>query len=167
LRGINYISMLEPAIYSSWSRKKPHAFLSLPQAGRIVSWHCHGLAWGADRKELRARFNEVTERRLYDSWIQGVDGTWARYIAPGLVAQKLSYMCKTPPKVKRIYCRNPDEPRSDWLFRQWEQKPRLGEHVWYYKILAHYTLDQLTFGGGSGAFLIQKAARPFLRRRLS
>jgi hypothetical protein len=165
LRGLNYIAMLEPAIYASASHKCPPEFQHLHPFDMLVSWHTHGLAWGDDRKDMRARFDDIEACGLYVPLIPNLKGCWAQFIRPNLLAQKIAYMCKTPRVVNRVYCQNPEQfDRELWIFRQKEAKARPGEHIRYFKLLANYTLDQLAFGGGEGSKLLQRVKAPFIRR---
>jgi hypothetical protein len=165
MRGLNYIAMLEPAIYASSSRKCPPVLKDLFRFEPLVSWHTHGIAWGDDRKKLRARFNNIEARQLYVPLIPNLKGCWAKYIRPHLLVQKITYMCKTPRLVNRVYCTNPDEFDQDrWTFKQEEAKARPGEHIHYFKLLSKYMLDELAFGGGEGTKILQRVKAPFVRR---
>jgi len=165
LRGLNYIAMLEPAIYASVSRRRPPAFRDLFPFEPLVSWHIHGLAWGNDRKTLRSRFNDIEAQQIYVPLVPNLKGCWAEYIGPNLLGEKVGYMCKTPRVVKRVWCKNPDEFFEEkWSFQQREAKARPGEHIRYFKLLAKYTLDQLAFGGGEGSKILQRVKAPFIRR---
>jgi hypothetical protein len=165
MRGLNYIAMLEPTIYASSSRKCPPIFKDLFCFEPLVSWHTHGLAWGDDRKKLRARFNNIEARQIYVPLIPNLKGCWAKFIKSELLGQKIAYMCKTPRLVNRVYCTNPDELFEErWIFKQKEAKARPGEHIHYFKVLSKYTLDQLAFAGGEGAKILQRVKAPFVRR---
>ncbi|HZL51797.1 MAG TPA: hypothetical protein VFC37_12695, partial [Terracidiphilus sp.] len=132
LRGLNYIAMLEPAIYASFSTKRPPAFRNLGQFESTVSWHTHGIAWGDNRKEIRSRFNSIEARGLYVPLVPNLKGCWAKFIRPKLLGQKIGYMCKTPRVVNRVYCQNPREFDDElWTYRQKEAKARPGEHIQY------------------------------------
>jgi len=165
LKGLSYVAMLEPAIYASSSRIKPPAFEHLGQFEKTISWHCHGLAWGESRKEMRLRFNEIEARGIYVPAVPNLKGCWAKFIQPELISQKIGYMCKTPRLTNRVYCRNPDKfDEEKWEFEQEEMKSRPGEHILYFKLLAPYTLDQLTFAGGDGSKILQTVKAPFVSR---
>ncbi len=165
LRGLNYIVMLEPAIYASVSKRRPPAFKYLFPYESLVSWHTHGLAWGDDRKKLRLRFNDIEAQQIYVPLVPNLKGCWAKFISPDLVGQKISYMCKTPRVVNRVYCKSPDEfLEESWVFDQKEAEARPGEHIRYFKLLAKYTLDQLAFGGGEGSEILHRVKAPFVRR---
>jgi hypothetical protein len=157
--------MLEPAIYASFSRKRPAAFDNLYPFEAAVSWHTHGIAWDENRKEMRSRFNDIEERCLYKSLVPGLKGCWAKFIKPNLLGQKIGYMCKTPRMVNRVYCQNPEEFfRYYWEFKQKKAPARPGEHIRYFELLANFTLDQLAFGGGEGSSILQRIKSPFIRR---
>ena len=165
MRGLNYIAMLEPAIYASSSIKCPPVFRHLFRFEPLVSWHTHGIAWGDDRKELRARFDDIETRQLYVPLIPNLKGCWAKFIKPHLLGQKIAYMCKTPRLVNRVYCTNPEELFEErWIFEQKEAKARPGEYIRYFKLLSNYTLDQLAFGGGEGTKILQRVKAPFIRQ---
>lgn len=165
LRGLNYIAILEPAIYASVSRRQPPAFKDLYPFENLISWHTHGIAWGESRKRLRSRFNEIEARQIYEPLIPNLKGCWAKFIKPRLLGQKIAYMCKTPRVVNRVYCINPDKiDENSWIFEQKEAEARPGEHIQYFKLLARFTLDQLTFGGGEGTKILQRVKAPFIRR---
>jgi hypothetical protein len=155
--------MLEPAIYASFSTKRPAAFRDLQQFESTVSWHTHGIAWGENREEMRSRFNDIEASRLYVPLVPGLKGCWAKFLGAKHLGEKIAYMCKTPRVVNRVYCQNPEELDDElWTFRQKKAKARPGEHIQYFKLLADYTLDQLAFGGGEGSTVLQRVKRPFV-----
>lgn len=165
LSGLNYMAMLEPAIYTSFSRKRPSTLTHLYPFEKVVSWHCHGIAWGPSRQELRRHFNSLEDDKIYTPIAPGLKGCWAQYIQPNKVGDKVAYMCKTPRLVNRLYLSNPDELEDDeWRFTQKEAKARPGEHVFYFKLLSDVTLDQLAFGGGEGSKVLSKVKAPFQAR---
>jgi hypothetical protein len=164
-RGLNYIAMLEPVIYASFSQNRPPALRHLNHFEQIVSWHTHGLAWGDNRKELRERFNKIEEDELYVPLLPNLKGCWAKFINPEYLGQKVAYMCKTPRVVNRVYCKNPEQfDRDCWTFQQKEAEAQPGQHIHYFKLLAPYTLDQLAFGGGEGSEILQRVKKPFVQR---
>jgi hypothetical protein len=79
LRGLNYIAMLEPVIYSSTSCKRPSAFKDLFRFEKLVSWHIHGITWGDNRKEQRSHFNDIEAQQIYVPVVPNLKGCWAKF----------------------------------------------------------------------------------------
>ena len=155
--------MIEPSIYVSTSRIRPPALSSGYKFQSVISWHCHGLAWGRPRDEMREYFNAVEDSKEFCAIAPPMKGCWAQFIRPQLVGEKLAYMNKTPPEVSRVWCTNGHQATdaTEYAFQQDSELCTPGQHIHYFRILADITMNQLAFAGGEGAKILRAVKKPY------
>lgn len=164
LSGLSYVSMLEPSIYVSSSLITPPSLSLRYRFEAVVSWHCHGIAWGPSRKEMSHHFKNVEASGAFKPIAPPMKGCWAQFIQPKYVGDKLAYMNKTPRLANRIYCSNPDNVDLSYEFTQQEAKCRPGQHIEYFKLLGQHAMDELAFAGGKGRDILRSVKKQFLLR---
>lgn len=140
LRGLDYLAMLDPALYVSAQR--------IQGVPRFLLWHAHALVWSTSEAEL-------------DAWAEGVRPTMSAYlpyasavkcseIIPEDLRQMIWYMNKMPRKQYQLWKRQSES------FKQYKRDINGINSVRLYAEMRDVALPELAFAGGAG--------RPILRQ---
>jgi hypothetical protein len=171
LKGLSFLGSIEPGYYVNIA-----AGTGI-NAKRLVSWHFHGLAWGEDEREIRARFRRLRTRHdWYQPIAPGLHGAYCKRVPRQLIpsarsrthfADKVRYMLKITDKSYRIY--KDEKITSDGeiipCFRQSKAKLRKGERITLFHLLKRLDLDDLAMAGGEGERILKAAITDVERRR--
>ena len=158
LQGLHYVGMLEPALYVNVYRRGPNGKKS------FISWHVHGICWGADSKEIRRRVKAMnSDKYAYRPVIGELTGAHCRRIPRGHLPDKLRYMLKAPRKEYRVYkSRGSEAEGTEPRFRQRKQTLRPGNRIKLFHLLKRLHLDGLALAGGDGVRLLKETKQTAL-----
>jgi hypothetical protein len=170
LKGLNYVGMVEPALYvnvapgTRWSNKK------------AASWHLHAICWGENRREMKARFKRLNREGRYLSIMESQRGADQKEIVAGrllkntertFIADKLRYVLKSPKNAYRVY--KTERVTSDGecvpCFRQRKSELRKGDRITLFHLMKNLHLDELAAAGGEGTDMMRRIKRAAVRVR--
>ena len=159
---VPFVGMVEAALYHRWG----------PRGRSLsdwISWHCHLLAWGANRVELSRHLAPLRAR--HRSLREEVPSVHVQEVPLDDVERQSLYMLKAPQKLYRVeYFKRPWKSpitgerkppgwhtQKDWL--------QTGDRVRLLDIIGERTLDKLLFGNREGTELVNairsEALAPF------
>jgi hypothetical protein len=157
LRGLSYLGMIEPALYSNVCEG------ARIHGRRMVSWHVHLVAWGESRSAIKARIDNLNREGILLP--VGLAAAHQKRISKGKLASKLCYILKAPRKAYRLY--KYDQVTADGeivlRFRQKKDDLRPGERLTLFRLMQDLYLDQLALGGGEGAGILRRLKQCVLR----
>jgi hypothetical protein len=148
--NLPFIGMVEAALFPHWDA-------SGWAASDTVSWHCHLLAWEANREELNRVLQPLRERHA--SIKEGVTSVHIQEVPDDDVLRQFAYALKAPQKVYRTaYLRTVSREQGLTGFdtRAWRIKKdwlRTGQRIRLLDVMAGRTLDDLMFGNREGTDL--------------
>lgn len=158
LRGLSYIGMIEPALYTN------RVAGPLGLKAKLVSWHFHAIAWGLSPRAMKQYFKRLRASGLYRPLAEGLRGAHHVRIEIGELGPSLGYVCKSPSNSYRQH-------KSDFItkdgeircrFRQWKGDARKGERVVLFRLMRDLYLDRLAMAGGEGVALLRRAKQKAL-----
>ena len=162
LTGLNFIGFTDVALF-----KRQGSAVPLPSD--LLSWHFHGIVWGATRKEVNAVLEDA---RKSGSIIPGGRSVVVIEITQDELVEKLLYAMKGPQReynIRRELKRELRERLEDGViatyFRVQKRPLRTGDRVRLHEVLRDFYLDQMLFGGRDGSSLVaainEEALKPF------
>ena len=161
LTGLSYVGQIEPGLYTNVAQG---TYFS---GKRMVSWHFHGLVWGATAADLKSRFSALESAGTYRPIADGLRGAHYRRIPKNQLPDKIRYMLKAPRKSYRIGKGKHEKITADGevisRFIQNKRDLRSGERIVLFNLMKDMYLDQLVMGGGEGADILRRAKRRALR----
>lgn len=140
LRGLNYLGMLDPALYVSAQQVQ-----GVP---RFLLWHAHALVWNTCEAELDAW--AARARPTMSAYLPYASAVDCRQIRPRDLRQLIWYANKTPYKQYQVW------RRETGSLAQEKRDINGVNAVRLYAEMRGLTLPELTLAGGVG--------RPILRR---
>jgi hypothetical protein len=154
LTGLSYVAVIEPGYFVNLAAGVHYPF------NQGISWHIHAICWGSTQREIKVRIKRLNlSKRNFRPIADGLKGADQKLIDVHQLPKKFEYMLKTPSKSYRI-------SRAEWLtkaggiktkYKSRSSKLRLGERVTLFHQLKHHYIDNLTFGGGEGSKILQRA----------
>ena len=140
LRGLEYLGMLDPALYVSAQQ--------VQDVPRFILWHAHALVWNTSRAAL-------------DAWAAGVRPTMSAYlpyasavdcqpIHPPDLRQVIWYTAKTPYKQYQVW------RRETGSLGQEKRNINGVNSVRLYAEMRDMTLPELALAGGAGRLILSR-----------
>jgi hypothetical protein len=144
LRGLNYIGMLDPALYVSAHRTH--------HVARFIHFHVHVLVWGVRRAELERRCKEI--RVQIGSLIRRATPAKYKPVKDRTLLKVTSYTAKMPRHQYQIW----SELHKPGM-KQSKRRINGVNSVRLYGAMQDYTLDQLVLAGGRGERVLKHMLR--------
>jgi hypothetical protein len=157
LRGINFVGMVDAALYKKWGRRGP-------ATRDWVVWHVHLIVWGATRDRVEAALQHT--RKTNKTVVPGRHAVWVQHFRAHLLEAKLLYSLKKPQKEYNVSRELPDN-EIDWEtgevtpvgFRQQKRPLRTGDRVRMCQVLLGKRLPELFFGNKVGTDIARRVRR--------
>jgi hypothetical protein len=151
LSGLNYVGMLDPALYVS--TQKTHG------VNRFILFHVHALVWGIDQKQLDEICNGI--RRKIKPLLPYASSVDDQPITQGTLLQVISYTIKMPRDQYQLWERT--RTRS---YQQYKRGINGVNSVRLYGAMRDVRLDQLAVSGGRGDRVLRRVYEDLLEWRL-
>lgn len=163
LQGMNYVGMVEPALYK---RRGPDG----PGDNRDgLFWHVHAVVWGLNTQAVRSRARAKIGKRHTNLF--GRSAVWVKEIEHGEVDVYGLYIVKAPLKHYdlRPTTKESIDPETGEVFtgpgyRQQPDTMQTGDRVRVAHAMEGLLLDQLLFGGGDGSAVATAVRNQVLAR---
>jgi hypothetical protein len=148
LTGLNFIGMLDPALYVSAQRT--HGVT------RFIQFHIHALVWGIEKKDLDAFCDDI--RLTSDALLPYASSVKYAQVRAGDLLQVVWYTTKTPRSQYQVW------RRQKGSLQQYKRAINGVNSVRLFAAMQDVTLDDLTLAGGAGMPVLKRTRKDAVRR---